>query len=138
MTRVHSEYVGSVTDTEALRHIFRDPDGPVGQDLDNRSRRVLERARATVPVRTGRLRTTLRREHGQAVLGPYHDVVAGFQGTTPYLGYVLFGAEPHIIRPTRAKALRFRAGGKIVFSQKVSHPGNRADNFLLRALNAAT
>lgn len=44
------------------------------------------------------------------------------------------GTRPHIIRPKRAKALRFRVGGKVVFARIVHHPGTRARPFLDRAL----
>jgi hypothetical protein len=43
------------------------------------------------------------------------------------------GARPHVIRPRRAKMLRFVAGGGVVFARKVNHPGNRAYRFLYRA-----
>lgn len=44
------------------------------------------------------------------------------------------GTRPHIIRPRRAQALRFRMGGRIVFAKLVHHPGTRARPFLDRAL----
>lgn len=47
------------------------------------------------------------------------------------------GARPHIIRARRRSALRFRAGGRLVFARAVNHPGNRAYKFLYRATTAA-
>jgi hypothetical protein len=52
----------------------------------------------------------------------------------PAVRFVLDGTRPHIIRPRRAKALRFEAGGRVVFTKLVRHPGTRANNFLRRAL----
>ncbi|MER6975686.1 hypothetical protein [Streptomyces carpinensis] len=48
--------------------------------------------------------------------------------------YVLNGTRPHIIRPRRAKALRFEADGQVVYSKIVWHPGTHANNFLGEAL----
>lgn len=48
--------------------------------------------------------------------------------------YVLNGTRPHLIRPRRARALRFEVGGDIVYTKLVRHPGTRANPFLQRAL----
>ncbi|WP_327415386.1 hypothetical protein [Streptomyces sp. NBC_01233] len=62
----------------------------------------------------------------------------GLQGVItcdhPAVLYVLDGTRPHVIRPRRAKALRFDMGGRTVFAKKVNHPGTRANNFLGDAL----
>jgi len=137
VTRVHGTFLGATTDDTALRFLFRDPAGPVGKDLDARARRVLTRATVTAPHRTYLLRSTVRREFNQAATGPSWDVIAGREGLTPYLGFVLYGTSPHQIVPRRRRALRFVSGGKVIFARRVSHPGTRADNFLLRALTAA-
>ncbi|GHA94685.1 hypothetical protein [Streptomyces chryseus] len=62
----------------------------------------------------------------------------GLQGVVtcdhPAVRFVLDGTRPHVIRPRRAKALRFDMGGRMVFATKVNHPGTRANNFLGEAL----
>jgi hypothetical protein len=62
----------------------------------------------------------------------------GLQGVIvcdhPAVHYVLNGARPHLIRPRRAKALRFEVGGDVVYTKLVRHPGSRANDFLGRAL----
>ncbi|MET8609827.1 hypothetical protein [Streptomyces misionensis] len=62
----------------------------------------------------------------------------GLQGVVtcdhPATLYVLEGTRPHIIRPRRAKVLRFEVDGRVVYSSVVHHPGTRANNFLGRAL----
>lgn len=62
----------------------------------------------------------------------------GLQGVIvcdhPAVRYVLDGTRPHIIRPRRAKALRFEVGGRVVYAAYARHPGTRANNFLARAL----
>jgi hypothetical protein len=56
----------------------------------------------------------------------------------PYAAAIDKGASPHVIRPRRARALRFIArGGSVVFAQKVNHPGNKPYKFLYRATVAA-
>jgi hypothetical protein len=132
--RVTATYTGQRVNHAAIRHVFRDEDGPVGQDLDAMSRRVQARARSLVGVRTGLLLSTIRRERGQGPRGPYHDVVAGRSGLTKYLGYHMSGSHPHIIRPRRRRALRFTSDGAVVFARRVRHPGTRANPFLTRAL----
>ncbi|MET9458350.1 hypothetical protein ABZY05_25260 [Streptomyces canus] len=52
----------------------------------------------------------------------------------PAVRFVLDGTRPHIIRPRRARALRFEVDGRVVFSAFVRHPGTRPNNFMARAL----
>ncbi|MFF1964315.1 hypothetical protein ACFVW5_11985 [Streptomyces sp. NPDC058232] len=52
----------------------------------------------------------------------------------PAVRFLLDGARPHIIRPRRAKALRFEVGGRVVYAAYVRHPGTKPNNFLKRAL----
>lgn len=67
--------------------------------------------------------------------------------TNKIFGYVDQGTRPHVIKPKRAKALRFQSGykakttpgvigssaggpfGPVVFSKGVDHPGNKPGNF---------
>ncbi|MFD6936263.1 hypothetical protein ACFWAP_08940 [Streptomyces goshikiensis] len=62
----------------------------------------------------------------------------GLQGVIvcdhPATRYVLDGTRPHIIRPRRAKALRFEIRGREIFAAYVRHPGTRPNDFLGRAL----
>jgi hypothetical protein len=62
----------------------------------------------------------------------------GLQGVIvcdhPAVHYVLNATRPHLIRPRRAKALRFEVGGDVVYTKLVRHPGSRANDFLGRAL----
>jgi hypothetical protein len=82
----------------------------------------------------------------------------------PYAAVVEFGSRPHIIRPRRAKALRFEVGGevvfaryirrgdkiitpkhgrvfrfeiprRVVFAKKVEHPGTKGQFIIMGALN---
>jgi len=57
--------------------------------------------------------------------------------THPATIYVVNGTRPHIIRPVRARALRFTVGGRVVYATVVRHPGSRANPFLIEALRAS-
>lgn len=43
---------------------------------------------------------------------------------TPQSVWTDKGTRPHVIRPRRARALRFTSGGTVVFARRVNHPGN--------------
>jgi hypothetical protein len=81
-----------------------------------------------VPVRTG----TLRRSITSRVEDGGNRGVVGTN--VPYARPVHEGSKPHIIRPRRAKALRFQAGGETVFAKFVRHPGTRGQPFLAEGL----
>ena len=78
------------------------------------------------PQRTGKLRRSIRKRVNMARLeaevGP--DV--------EYAVWVEMGTRPHVIRPVRARALRFEAGGEIVFARLVRHPGTKPNPFMRR------
>ncbi|MCL7377013.1 hypothetical protein [Streptomyces sp. 35G-GA-8] len=75
---------------------------------------------------------------GRYVSWKVQDGPGGLNGVIvcdhPAVRYVLDGTRPHIIRPRRAKALRFEVGGRVVYAAYARHPGTRASNFLARAL----
>lgn len=54
-----------------------------------------------------------------------------------YAPFIEFGTRPHVIQARRARALRFVAGGQVLFRKSVNHPGTRPYKFLWRATNAA-
>jgi hypothetical protein len=135
--RVTGRYLGHRVDEQVLRRLVGEAPGPVRGDLDRRAVRVQTAAQRLVGVRTGTLLASIRREDARGAGGPAVDVTAGIPGLTTYLGYEHYGTGPHVIRPRRRKALRFIAGGRVVFASRVQHPGTRGSRFLTRALNAA-
>lgn len=98
--------------------------------LEKPIRRLLEKAadfaeetmKKKAPKRTGRLRRSIRKRVGrfEAEIGP----------TVPYAVYVEYGTRPHIIRPVRARALRFEVEGEVVFARLVRHPGTKPQRFI--------
>jgi hypothetical protein len=94
-------------------------------------RRIANQARADVPVRTGNLGRSIG--EGQVrVTGP-RTVSGSVHATARYAAPVHEGSRPHVIRPRRAKALRFEIGGRTVFAKMVRHPGSRSRPFLRNA-----
>lgn len=79
--------------------------------------------------RTGRLRRSGRHKVRR------NKLTLGW--SAPYAGYVEYGTRPHVIKPRRASALRFVAGGRTVFAKKVNHPGTKPRKFGYRATRAA-
>ncbi|MFD0208946.1 hypothetical protein ACFVH9_07400 [Streptomyces hirsutus] len=114
-------------DQGRLSRLLRMRGGIVERRLAARTRRAADIARAEAPGSMGRYVDWHIEE------GP-----RGLQGVItcdhPATRYVLDGTRPHVIRPRRAKALRFEAGGEVVFAAYARHPGTRPNNFLGRAL----
>jgi hypothetical protein len=68
----------------------------------------------------------------QETTGPSASIVFN---EAPYASYLFEGTAPHEIRPVRASALHFFAGGTEVWTQHVDHPGTLANPRLLDALD---
>lgn len=117
-------------DRTRLERILRAPGGMVERNLRRRADRVATRARQLAPGSMSRTITTRIEGSGRgmtAVVICHH----------PATVYVINGTRPHIIRPRRARALRFQSGGRTVYATVVHHPGTSANNFLATALRDA-
>jgi hypothetical protein len=114
-------------DQGRLSRFLRLRGGIVERRLARKTARVADIARNEAPGRMG-----------QFVDWHIEEGPSGLQGVItcdhPATRFVLDGTRPHIIRPRRAKALRFDAGGQVVFAAYARHPGTRPNNFLARAL----
>jgi len=117
-------------DRSRLERLLRLPGGLVERNMRRRIERVENRARQLAPGSMSRqIRSEITRERNE---------VTGFViSDHPATIFVVSGTRPHIIRPVRARALRFQVGGRTVFAKIVYHPGTRANNFLLEALREA-
>jgi hypothetical protein len=133
MPTVRFTYTGHRVNEAGIRRLFTGPNSAAMRDLGARADRVERRARQLVGVDTTRLIRSIRQERGAGFI----DIVAGRPGATPYILPHHDGARPHVIRPRRAKALRFVIGGRVVFARKVNHPGSVGTQFLRRGLDAA-
>ncbi|MFJ7090347.1 hypothetical protein ACIQWL_08780 [Streptomyces mirabilis] len=114
-------------DQGALARLLRARGSLARRKLEQRTERVAGIAAAEAPGSMGQYISTDIAE------GP-----RGLQGVIvcdhPKVRLVLDGTRPHLIRPRRAKALRFEVGAQVVFATLVRHPGTRANDFLGRAL----
>lgn len=73
------------------------------------------------PVDTGRLRGSVASDVQKR--GDWEGRV--FTQQVPYAVPVEEGTQPHEIHARNGKALRFRAGGRVLFRRKVQHPGTK-------------
>lgn len=113
--------------------------GASRRELEIAARQVMNRAKVLAPVRTGRLRGSIRIE-ARRLLSLRSVYTIG--SDVSYARYVHDGTRPHTIRPKRAytlsrgrkPALSFVWNGRRVFYAKVRHPGTKPRPFLDRAL----
>ncbi|MDX2813447.1 hypothetical protein PV410_12920 [Streptomyces sp. PA03-5A] len=114
-------------DQGRLARLLRARGGIAERKLSQRTRRVASIAEREAPGGMG-----------DYVDWHIEEGPRGLQGVVtcdhPAVRFVLDGTRPHLIRPRRAKALKFEVGGRTVYAKLVRHPGSRANNFMHRAL----
>lgn len=87
------------------------------------SRKLSQRGPTTLGVVTGRLRGSVRASRASVSTSAVESSI----GTNvSYAGAHEFGSKPHVIRPRKAKALRFAGPNGVVFARFVNHPGTPA------------
>lgn len=95
-------------------------------EVKETTRQILNLSAVQAPVDTGRLRAS----------GKMRDLLTATRAkgvvtySVKYAGAVHDGAAPHIIRPRKKKALKFKVDGRTVFARLVRHPGNKRRPFL--------
>ena len=108
---------------KAIRQSFK----PIGRNWADDTVRL---ARPRVPVRTGRLRQSIRRRNATQRRA---TVVAHYTAF-----FVDKGTKPHDIKAKRAKGLVFEGrGGRTIFAPKVRHRGYAGRPFRDRAAKEA-
>lgn len=120
-------------DATRLERLLRLPGGPGARLLRRRADRVAVRARQ-LGARHGSMG---RYVQDPRIEGAGRSLTAVIECTHPAARYVVFGTPRHIIRPRRARALRFEVEGRLTFAKLVDHPGYRGDNFMAEALHEA-
>jgi hypothetical protein len=109
-----------------LDTMLNEPRGLVGMHMARRGAMIVAAAKRQVGVKTGALRASIHMRHSRRGVGQ------AIQVGSP-LKYALAhheGTRPHIIVPNRARVLRFSAGGRVVYTHAVRHPGTRANKYL--------
>lgn len=102
------------------------------RELTEAGRQVVQRAKVLAPVRTGRLRSSIKAEPPR-IFSLRGSLTIG--SNVEYAGFVNDGTRPHRITPRRSGGvLRFVVGGRVVYARVVNHPGTRARPFLDQAL----
>jgi hypothetical protein len=109
-----------------LDFLLNSPEGDVGKYLAKKGRLIMAAAKAQVGIRTGALRSSIHMRHLRDSRGQYVKIGSN-------LDYALLhhqGTKPHVIRPDRAKVLRFVRGSRIIYTTSVMHPGTKANRYL--------
>lgn len=105
---------------------------------DAAMRRANERI-AGLGTKAARLRLQRHNRTGETSRS-FRASVQGSRGvewtdTAPQATFLEEGTRPHVIRPRRAKALRFlNPAGDVIFAKVVHHPGTRAQPWLEPAI----
>lgn len=119
-------------DSAALNQMLKSPNGMVGQYMVKTGNRIVKEARESAPHKTGRLQKSIG-----ISTWPGSRLSLEITANVPYALAVHNGSKPHEI--TGHPILKFpsrRGGGKIVELPKVHHPGNKANPFLVEAMNS--
>jgi hypothetical protein len=109
-----------------LDYVLNSPQGDVGRYLRKRGILMTASAKNQVGVKTGNLRQSIQMVHSRNSIFQYIKIGSN-------LNYALAhheGTKPHIITPNEANILRFSAGGRVVYTHKVNHPGTRPNRYL--------
>jgi len=124
-----------VVNAGEVQSLLNSAQGLVAKDLLRRGQAVVNLARQGAPVDTGRLRSDISLELR-------HDSVPFVRigNSVDYAIFVhegtgIYGRSGRPIRPRRAKVLRFKAGGKVIYRPQTR--GSRGRPYLRNALRAA-
>ena len=110
-------------------HFTRSPDGAIGSDLRRRGRTLAYLAAGSAGKRTGRLARSIT---STFIPGPVPTVKVGSDVDYAYFQHE--GTRPHIIAPEKRETMRFKVRGRVVYAEKVVHPGTKGSKFLSRHL----
>jgi hypothetical protein len=115
-----------VPDKAGQAEVLHSPSGPVGRHLLVLGNRLQRLARRDVGKKTGQLARSIGVQLVPSSTGLM--VRVGSSNKIAHLHHE--GTRAHIIVPRHAQALVFRMNGRLVFAQRVKHPGTRANRYL--------
>jgi hypothetical protein len=136
---------------------FKSWEGPVGVEIAKRTNLVKAKALIEVPHpggiprnRTGKNYSTgallagidasFGKWHAPSSSGPGQDLEGRVNSKGKHTAFVIGGTAPHVIVPRSLGGMLVFTGktGTTVFTKKVNHPGTAPNDYLSRALTAAT
>lgn len=121
-----------IPDHAGIRFVLRGQGGPVWNNIEKRTRRAHNLARIQVGKDTRDLyRSISYRVNVGSRGGVVGTVVADDKKALMHHQ----GTVPHIIAARKAKSLRFKYRGKIVYAKAVRHPGTRPNRYLTDSLS---
>jgi hypothetical protein len=106
--------------------MLKSPVGDVGRFLAGRARLIVVGAKRQVGKKTRRLQQSIHSRQSRTAYGQ----MVWIGSEVKYALAHHEGTKPHIIKPDKAKALRFTAGTRVIYSRAVRHPGTRANRYL--------
>lgn len=118
-------------DPAGMRYVLRGEGGPVWSDIAKRTRRAHTMARVQVGKDTRELYRSISYRVG---IGSRGGVTGTVVADNKIARMHHDGTVPHIIAARKAKSLRFKSRGKIVYAKVVRHPGTRPNRYLTDSL----
>lgn len=113
-----------------INQLFHEPGGDVHDHMQSLGRRMVFIAKREVGVDTKATQTSIM----SRILRAPGACVLEVEATSQAALYHHEGTRPHAILPRRARALRFKQGGRVVYARRVFHPGTRPNPYLMTAL----
>ena len=113
----------------ALDKLLNNPNGgkgTVGAHMKKIGLQIKAESKAIVGVRTGNLRRSIVMRQG--LRGRVQYVSVG--SPLSYAAAHHDGTKSHLITPSPGRIMRFNVGGKVVYAQKVNHPGTEPKSYL--------
>lgn len=115
-----------IKDPDGWEQLTRGPDDLIGRDLAKRGVRLKSLAMKQAHKKTGKLAASMTTSLSVDFKGL--QVTVGSNVKHALMHHE--GTKPHIIKPRRARTLRFVQRGKIRYAQRVFHPGSRPNRYL--------
>lgn len=126
MVQYRFTYSDLVINKTMLDYVTNSPIGDVGKYLKKRGRLMVALAKRQVGKDTGLLRDSIKMLHYRTTYG--QNLKIGSEVSHALMHHN--GTRPHIIRPDTAQIMRFSAGGRVIYTREVQHPGTRPNRYL--------
>lgn len=109
-----------------LDHLLNNPRGSLGREMHRQGALITQMARAQVGKKTGNLMRSITYSVTRSTAGQTLTVTATARNALMHHE----GTRPHYIMPNASRVLRFKTGGRVVYAQRVLHPGTKPNRYL--------